>query len=301
MAVNLNRLAERVRNYRRECYVDCEPWQDQNQVLVHYTNLGAVWNMVSTKNGGIRAFGTKDLGDPTEGRVNQRDAGIETALERSDPQGWCNQRYREAAVCCFVAGDLNKQIADEVLLWKLYGGNGEGVSIVIEAGTGARWLSEGKVEKVQYAARMGEGGLSKATVLEEMIADINEAAANQTEEMGWETLRKACDDLFKQRFLTKADAYSYEREVRSVRWKENNGHGRGERVFQADQGRIREGWQYPEFRACEWLKSGARITFGAQVQDWKQVSKWMREMIAEQHGDPIVKGINLRRSGQAMR
>ena len=300
MAVNLNDLVERVQDYKREYYVESEPWQDQDQVLVHYTNLGAVWNMVSSENGGIRAFGTKDLDDPTEGRVTHRDAGIETALERSNPQGWCNRRYREAAVCCFVAGDLHKQIADEVLLWKLYGWDGAGVSIAIEAGTGAKWLSEGKVEKVQYTARMGDG-FSNVTVLEEMIADINEAAANQTEETGWGTLRKACDDLFKQRFLTKADAYSHEREVRSVRWKEKNGHGRGERVFQADGARIREAWQYPEFQASEWLRSGTRITFGAKVQEWERASEWMKNMIAKHHSNTVADGIDLRRSGQAMR
>ena len=256
--------------------------------LVHYTTLDALMGIVGAKTSGFQMFLAKELEDAREGRVTKEDWGIEDALAGSDGAKWCAQRYQDAAICCFVASP-RMEVRDELLFWKLYGDNGQGVSITVAPTVVKKWLDTRFVEAVEYR-RLDAGPTQDAIeavsgVIRKLDNIHNDKELTPRERS---VVKRAADNFFKQRMLVKGEGYAHEREMRVVRWKADiNGERQRDR-YRARGGVIKTGWQIPPLRTTKLLTSGTTIVLGPGIRDHNATGDTIRRMLNRTFGSDVV-------------
>ena len=297
MDEKIEKLKRKIRRCRENWYPRHEIQTEEAKWIVHYTGLPGLLNVISSKESGLLAFETSEMSDPDEGRVRRPDQEIAEVLERMSIESWCKKRYSSATICCFVAG--GREGSDEMLFWQLYGGKGRGVSIAIPKHVWEHWYKTKVVEPVRYVEIGSNGGGRIEREVEDLVGEIDEVnKATEGEEC--KEIRRESDNLFRQRFLTKSEAYQYEREVRTVRWKGGEEEV-GEEMVTGTETRIRRGWQYESLKTRRWLTSTTRITVGQGVTDAEQVTGIVLDRIKTVYGREKADAIQVMISAKKIR
>ena len=113
--------------------------------------------MLQNPNGGLRLSDSSTMNDPEEGFASADGRELYNRMVKEfEPNSWIRRRYEASHICCFVGGDMRDQdepinVSDDLLFWRLYGGDCRGLSITIPANVSDSLLKTSKVQKVSYA------------------------------------------------------------------------------------------------------------------------------------------------------
>ena len=159
--------------------------------LAHYTTLEAVVSMLQSSNGGLRLSDSSTMNDPEEGCATRDGRFIKHLLEDEfEDNSWPRRRYGDAHVCCFVGvqrgTDDGVEPGDDLLFWRLYGGECRGLSITLAPHVSADLLTKTCVQEVTYTSdpplRVDLRSISS------LLQDLEELRSRATGENTWEAV-----------------------------------------------------------------------------------------------------------------
>ena len=279
------RLAEPLRNL--VLYGDTRPSPAEG--LAHYTswkNTLRILNVDEGQHPMLRMYNYESASDPEEGSIKPPEwAKLETKakelLDKYDPQS-SEERTRGGSTygCSFSAG--GKDIQDDLMLWRLYGNDGQGCSLKLG------WVPEG-MYRVRYRDQDMERSEDDETE-DKAVADRIDRLLT----IGTETIDGAPDfakgDVGKSIVkvvgrvldgychLVKNRAYQHEREWRMIGVMPER-----EKVgYDVDSGCVVR--RYMEMGAMKDLfSSGSEITVGPRVTN-NGAARAFLEMLARRHG-----------------
>ena len=172
--------------------------------VTHYTSLSAARSMLmalSTGQGAsFRLYDTAHSNDPDEGNY------LVKALSSDKGYGWlaAGNIVGHAYVTSFV-GPEERDMSDELFLWRTYGKEGSGCSFTLNA-------SSGMLRRVRY----GSNGVDDAKSLLRPILEAVAPLAQAREDFGKTLSRVIWQNLEGVRYLYKHEAYKFEKEYRVV-------------------------------------------------------------------------------------
>lgn len=279
-------LLKQLREREGKWYPCPSPLVSEGHTLSHYTNLGALFNIIDHCENGFRFFRTDTMEDPQEGSLAGVDDHIARTLRKLDTTSWCRVRYESPAVISFVCGPEADRLQDRLLYWRLYGARAAGASIKIPKELVSRWVSFGWVQRVEYLPRhSGQSDVSPEEVLsfieqvDTLAADVRDSDHVASER--WQEFVQALDAMMRRRFLRKDQDYALEREARVLRW-----YGSTSPVpcysrtgVMAVGATTKEYWEADEFSSAKWLVSGTQITLGPSVPSVDKIKQVASERI----------------------
>lgn len=275
--------------------------------LAHYTSLQAVVSMLQDPHGGLRLSDSATMNDPDEGEATTDDRMFLKLLTDESTAQWLRTRYRSAYLCCFV-GILGKRTqpidpGDDLLYWRLYGGDCRGVSITVPSHYARTLVESSVVRRVIYTDESRFGNDLDLTSMAEIFRDLDDLrsralAADWWRQVCWDVL-PSCDQLFAQRFLHKRSHYSMENEYRAVVFDVDDDPVEPNRSLVACRGMhvqfglCRRFVQVPQLSCEAFLTTNTQITIGSNVSEPKEAQRAIEILLREREMTPNVVPIRI--------
>ena len=283
--------------------------------LAHYTSLDAVVSILQTSGGGLRLSDSSTMSDPEEGRTTKNGRSLLRLLkDEFGQESWVWKRYGAAHICCFVGISRSEQPqgssripGDDLLFWRLYGGNCRGVSISIPPHVCQQLGDSAFVSRVIYSDEPPlQAGLAKTEALLRELEDLRTKArdANLWSQLS-ETVLPDFDLLLAQRFLHKRPHYAMESEYRAIGFVTvedgmvdglDDGEGRPDCWFSShgrhvSYGRVRTFVQARALSCRSIFTTGSQITIGSNVPDSEWARRALKRELSENDLAPGVAGV----------
>ena len=256
--------------------------------LAHYTTLEALVSMLQCSSGGLRLSDSSTMNDPEEGCATRDGRSIRHLLkDEFEEDSWPRRRYDAAHICCFVgvergAEDVNP--GDDLLFWRLYGGDCRGLSITLAPHVSADLLSTAHVQEVTYKKEPPRR--LDLRPISSLLQKLEELRSRANDAQLWPSVCPRvlpdCDRLMAYRFLHKRAHYAMEREYRVVAFATDDAYE--DRLFAAtghhvQYGRIRRYVQIPELACKKILGTKSFITIGSNVPETDHVETTVATLV----------------------
>ena len=196
--------------------------------LVHYTsweNLLKILQVKGSEHPMLRMYNYEFANDPEEGNIKpaewkELERRVEKLLKKYDPEGQEERARRGCAYGCSFSSNINN-VEDDLMLWRLYGNDGEGASLKLGA-------VQKEMYKVRYRAdQKQDNGVAEAEdddvarridrLLKIGIDTIDASPSlskNRTGRLVARALAQVLDGYF---YLVKNKAYEHEKEWRALK------------------------------------------------------------------------------------
>lgn len=272
--------------------------------LAHYSTLQAIISMLQNPDGGLRLSDSSTMNDPEEGKASADGRFISSLLDNEfSADAWIRRRYEASHICCFVGGksrDLDTQITidDDLLFWRLYGGECRGVSLTLSSSLSNSLLMSSQVQEVVYANDPPmRVDLSQVLPLLQRLEKLHTHAISAE---CWDTIYPLvlpnCDSLMAQRFLQKLAHYDMEREFRAVKFVTNGEEAIEDKLYTTSgyhvQYRVLRRYVEVQELACRSIFStDSVITIGRNVPEIGSLTQQINEMLEKNlgHAPNVVK------------
>ncbi len=192
--------------------------------VIHYTSIDTLVSMLQNaaknkqdaskdeqkssqdeKDSSLRLYDSVHFNDPDEGNYFVRN------LNLPKKYNWLNKKnLPHAYIASFIIPDREKNMSDNLALWRTYGREGEGCSLSLH-------IPSNQLRKVLYGADEVKctGRLLRPVLdsLSPLVSILKQSIREDIREKLAETIWKSLEGI---RYLYKSEAYDYERECRFV-------------------------------------------------------------------------------------
>ena len=245
--------------------------------VVHYTSIETIFRILrdaasNARNGKnnderprepeppggyLRLYDTAHFNDPDEGNH------IIHALNADRQYDWLTEHGGAYAyIASFMPVGAKENIADDLVLWRTYGDEGEGCSIKVS-------IPAAHLREVNYSAentRRAAGKVNRILSIVQPLLDFgDDAAREEVRRVFAESFREG---LGKVQFLHKAPAFRHENEYRVVMTRKDfteDDISFHYRRSYGPSGHLRHYYEHPALGVGEMIVSGSEVTVGPRV------------------------------------
>lgn len=253
-----------------------EPYYRKDFTATHYTSINAIvsilQNVKAGKEDSLRMYDSVHLNDPDEGNYIARE------LKRR--HRWLEKKdVSHAYIVSFVAPE--KQMVDNLTLWRTYGKEGEGCSLSLH-------VPPERLKKVRYGEEMIETVRILEPVLDSLdplvdaekvpLCSIRRDIQTKLSEIIWKFLERFL-------YLYKSKAHEHEKEYRIVLI-ESEIEDKERIHFEIEEGentpvQVRHYYADEDLKAQNLLDENSLITLGPSITNPYNMSYYLKTLIRE--------------------